>query len=106
MALLKVATLSKLPPGSLIQVYSGDDAFAVCNVDGEIHVLDGICPHAAGPIGEGALHGHTIVCPWHAWEYDCRTGVCEFNDQVRLVKFPVRIEGDDILIELATNERE
>src|SRR5919206_318259 len=96
MAVLKVATLSQLPPGSLIQVYSGDDAFAVCNVDGEIHVMDGICPHAAGPLGEGALHGSTIVCPWHAWEYDCRTGEYDFNNDIRLDR-PALVHQDDAI---------
>ena len=50
----------------------GDGTYAVCNAGGEIHALDGICPHAGGPLGQGALHGTTLVCPWHAWEFDCR----------------------------------
>ena len=32
------------------------------------------CPHRGAPLAHGALHHHTIVCPWHAWEFDCRTG--------------------------------
>ena len=72
---VKVASLSKLPPGSAIPVHIGEETYAVCNATGEIHVLEGICPHAGGPLGEGALHGTNLVCPWHAWEYDCRTGV-------------------------------
>ena len=99
MARLKLAALSQLPPGSMLQVYSGEDAYAICNVGGEVHALDGICPHAAGPVGQGALHGAIMICPWHAWEFDCRTGECVFNPAFKLEKFPVRIEGGDILIE-------
>jgi nitrite reductase/ring-hydroxylating ferredoxin subunit len=84
-----------------MQVELGEDTVAVCNADGEIHALDGVCPHAGGPLGQGALHGTTLVCPWHAWEYDCRTGVCVFSDEVKLDKFAVRIEGDDILVEVS-----
>ena len=98
---IKVASLAKLAPGALIQVDLGEDTYAVCNAGGEIHVLDGICPHAGGPLGQGALHDTTIVCPWHAWEYDCRTGACDFNDEIRVTKFPVTISGDDILIDVS-----
>jgi len=78
-----------------------DRTYAICNAGGEIHALEGICPHAGGPLGQGALHGTTLVCPWHAWEYDCRTGGNERDDGLRLSVLPVKIEGDDIFIEVA-----
>ena len=100
MALVKVGSLSKLPPGSVMEAQVGDGTYAVCNAGGEIHAVDGICPHAGGPLGQGALHGTTLVCPWHAWEYDCRSGVNEMDDALQLTTVPVKIEGDDILLEI------
>jgi nitrite reductase (NADH) small subunit len=79
----------------------GDGTYAVCNAGGEIHAevyaLDGICPHSGGPLGQGALHGTTLVCPWHAWEFDCRA---EVDDGFTVAKFQVKIDGDDILIDV------
>ena len=72
---------------------------AVCNAGGELYAVDGTCPHAGGPLGHGALHGHTLVCPFHAWEFDCRTGENDFNPAVRVAKYAVRTEGDDILVD-------
>lgn len=87
-----------------MEVLVGDGTYAICNAgaDGhvEVHALDGICPHAGGPLGQGALHGTTLVCPWHAWEYDCRTGANEMDDGYLIAKMPVKIEGDDILIDV------
>ncbi len=74
--------------------------YAVCNAGGTVHALDGTCPHAGGPLGQGALHDNWLVCPWHAWEYDCRTGENDFDPSIRVDTFPVRIEGDDIFIEV------
>lgn len=74
--------------------------YAICNVDGQLYALDGICPHSGGPLGHGALHGDILVCPWHAWEYDCRSGEHTWNPRLKLQKFPVKAEGDDILIEV------
>ena len=81
----------------------GDGTYASAMPAGGIYALDGICPHSGGPLGQGALHGTTLVCPWHAWEFDCRTGVKDSgaNEVDDLVaKFPVKIEGDDILIDV------
>ena len=74
--------------------------FAICNAGGELYALAGVCPHAGGPLGQGALHGTTLVCPWHGWEYDCRTGVNDFDEDVKVDTFAVRAEGDDILIDV------
>ena len=76
------------------------DTFAICNAGGELYGLGGVCPHAGGPLGQGALHGTTLVCPWHGWEYDCRTGVNDFDEDVKVDTFAVRAEGDDILIDV------
>jgi nitrite reductase (NADH) small subunit len=101
MAFVKVASLSKFPAGSLIQLEVGEESVALCNADGQLHALDGICPHSGGPLGHGALHGTTMVCPWHAWEYDCVTGEHDRNPSLVLRKFAVKTEGDDILVDVS-----
>jgi nitrite reductase/ring-hydroxylating ferredoxin subunit len=105
MSFVKVGLLSVLPPGSVMEVQVGDGTYAVCNAGGEIHALDGICPHAGGPLGQGALHGTTLVCPWHAWEFDCRPpvttpGANEMDDGFLVARFPVKIDGDDIFVDI------
>jgi len=100
MSFVKVGSLAALPPGSVMEAEVGDYTFALCNVEGEVHALDGICPHAGGPLGQGNLEGNLLVCPWHAWEYDCRTGINDGDENVKLDTFPVKIEGDDILIDV------
>ena len=77
------------------------NTYAVCNADGELHALDGVCPHAGGPLGQGALHGSTLVCPWHAWEYDCRTGLSDLDPDLKVARFPVKEERGDIWIDVA-----
>jgi nitrite reductase (NADH) small subunit len=100
MAWVSVATLSQLAPGSVIEAACGDGLYAICNVDGRIHALSGICPHRGGPLGQGAVNGGSVTCPWHAWEFDCLTGAHDYNPSVRVPTFPVRIDGDSILIDI------
>ena len=100
MALVRVGPAAALPPGSMLQVDTDCGVYAVCNIDGEIHAVDGICPHRGGPLAHGALHGATIVCPWHAWEFDCRSGEYDFDQAIRLKKHSVTIEDDIIFVDL------
>lgn len=100
MAFVKVGSLAALPPGSVMEAAVGENTYAICNVAGELHAYDGVCPHAGGPLGEGIIDGDRLICPWHAWEYDCRTGVNDYDENVRLAKFPVKAEGDDVLLDV------
>src|SRR5580704_16404955 len=94
MAFIKAASLSALPPGSVTELNVGMDCYAICNLEGEVHALWGICPHAGGPVGQGNLVGNYLICPWHEWEYDVRTGENDLSPEACLKKFPVKIEGD------------
>jgi nitrite reductase (NADH) small subunit len=100
MPFVKVGTLSDVPPDSVREVAVGETFYTVCNVEGEVHALSGTCLHRGGPLGQGAIHGTNVVCPWHAWEWDCRTGANDYNPAERVATYPVKIEGEDILIDV------
>ena len=99
MALRKVAEVADVPAGEMHEVLRGEDRLLLCNSVGGIHALDGTCPHAGGPLAHGALHGTAIVCPWHAWEFDCRTGEHEFMPGIRVKTYPVELRSDGIYVD-------
>ena len=101
MAWTKLASLGELPPGGLMEVELGDRLFALCNVAGEVRALDGVCPHHGGPLGEGTLNGEIVTCPWHMWEFHSGTGACGFNPSVTVPTYGVRVENDEILVDIA-----
>src|SRR5438128_1700882 len=100
MAFVKVASASQLAPGSVVEAIVGGGYYAICNVSGLIHALAGICPHRGGPLGQGAVNGVNLTCPWHAWEFDCSTGRHDYNPDVGVATFPVQVVGDEILIDI------
>jgi nitrite reductase/ring-hydroxylating ferredoxin subunit len=100
MAFRPVASVAELPEGSLLEVTQSGRLYALCNVGGEVRALSGVCPHHGGPLGQGALEGSYVACPWHAWQFDSATGACVFNDELRIPTYPVRIEEGQILIDI------
>jgi nitrite reductase (NADH) small subunit len=99
MAFVKVYSLGKLPPDSVTEVMVGGTLMALCNVGGEVRAVGGVCPHEGGPLGMGAMHDEKVVCPWHAWEFNTRTGELDCGWNTFVPVYPVRIEGDDILVD-------
>lgn len=101
MAFVRIAALADLPPGALRHVEWGERAIAVGNHEGRIFAIDGHCPHARGPLGHGALNGRMVTCPWHLWEFDCETGVCDFNPKVSVPVYPTKVEDGGVYVDLA-----
>ena len=83
----------------MLEVESGERKIVVCNVEGQLHAMDGTCPHRGGPLGQGALHGRMVVCPWHAWEFDCTTGQHDYDPGLKQRRYDVKIEGGEILVD-------
>jgi nitrite reductase/ring-hydroxylating ferredoxin subunit len=94
----KVAKKSDIPPGSSKVVEVGGKAVALFNCNGTFHAMDNECKHRGGPLGEGSLSGTIVTCPWHGWEYDVTSGTCQFDSSIKVQKFEVRVDGDDIVV--------
>jgi len=96
---VKVATLSDLPPGTAKAVEVGGNSVALYNVGGTVYATTNTCPHRGGPLGEGELSESVITCPWHGFQYDVTTGKCQTNPALSLGCHPVRVEGQDVLVQ-------
>lgn len=97
---ISLLSLAELAAGKSAEVVASGKIFAVFNTDGRIHVLDGICPHAGGPLGKGMLRGSVVTCPWHGWQFDVTTGQHCLNNRICQTHYPVEIRDGLIWIEL------
>ena len=67
---------------------------------GEGGLDDNTCKRRGGSLGEGELDGTVVTCPLHAWTYDVTTGECFDDPACGVDRFPVKVEGDEILVEV------
>jgi len=102
MGFVKVGSLATLPDGQARPVQASGQSIAICRVGDTIYAVDGVCPHSGGPLGQGALHGTTLVCPWHAWEFDCVTGEYDRNPDLCLRRFDVQVREGEIFVNAGT----
>ena len=101
MAFVKAAKVGDVPQGRTLIVNIGDEDVALCNVDGQIYAIENVCTHDDGPLGQGYLQGDEIECPRHGARFNVRTGEVKVLPAIIPVPtFEVRIEGDDILVDV------
>ncbi len=97
---MKVAAkLSEVPKWGkkLVQV-DGVEVLLV-NGGGTIYACENECPHQGSPMSGGMVKdAATIVCPRHGYRFDLKTGACRDFPEYLLKVYPVRVEGDDILV--------
>jgi nitrite reductase (NADH) small subunit len=97
---IRVAEALDVPSGEGRVVDAEGKSLALFNVDGAFYALDNACSHRGGPLGEGDLDGTMVVCPWHAWRWDVKTGANANNPAVKMACFPVSLDGGSLYVEL------
>lgn len=101
MPYVKLTAQSELPAeGEAKEFELGDKVICVANVNGTITAMDNVCLHMGGPLGQGFLEGDKLICPWHGWEYDARTGALLDDPQSKVAVYPIKIENGDVWVEL------
>jgi nitrite reductase (NADH) small subunit len=100
-AFVKLAAQSELPAvGEAKEFTLGDKVICVANVNGTISAMDNVCLHRGGPLGQGMIEGDKLVCPWHGWQYDLKTGQTAHNPNARVAVYPIKIENGDVMVEI------
>src|SRR5213592_4210167 len=92
----------------------------IFRLDGRLYAWENRCMHAGGPVCQGKLMNRVverldegkrslgddfadelhIVCPWHGYEYDVRTGRHPADPQARLRRIEVEEDGGEILVRI------
>ena len=69
---------------------------------GEVRAIPSSCPHQEQPLVAGILEGTVLTCGAHLWQFDLATGKGVNPADCKLVLFPVKVEGDDVYVDVET----
>ena len=98
---IKIARTDAIEEDDMIAVEVEGKPIAVYHVGGAFHATANVCTHAYALLTDGFLDECTVECPIHAGRFDIRTGKALGPPvKVDLKVYPLKVEGDDILIAL------
>ena len=73
---------------------------ALVNIDGAYHAFMDECPHMAYRLSNGTIEGGVITCPQHGSKFDLVTGKPLAVSDDPLKMYEVKVEGDDVLVNI------
>jgi len=98
---IKLAPESDLPPADEAKEFPcGEKTICVANVNGAYSAMDNVCLHRGGPLGQGMIEGGKVVCPWHGWAWDPKTGAAEQDSKMQVTVYSLKIENGEVLVEI------
>jgi nitrite reductase/ring-hydroxylating ferredoxin subunit len=98
---VKLASEAELPPPGEAKEFScGDKMICVANVNGTITAMDNVCLHRGGPLGQGTVDGTKVVCPWHGWQWDTKTGEAGHDPKTKIAIYPIKTENSELFVEI------
>lgn len=99
--LVRICAESELPKvGEVRELAVAGRTLCIANVEGRISVLDGLCPHQGGPLGEGMIEEGKLVCPWHLYAFDVTTGMTANDPDVRAEVIEAKVENGELRAKL------
>jgi nitrite reductase/ring-hydroxylating ferredoxin subunit len=114
-----VAAEADIPEGGRKVIAAEGVEVGVFRIDGTLKAWRNECPHQGGPVcqgrvmkgveerldderrslgihyKDGSLH---VICPWHGYEFDIRTGRHTGLDRIRLASHPVSVRDGAIYV--------
>jgi nitrite reductase/ring-hydroxylating ferredoxin subunit len=92
--------LEDLPPGEMRLMTVRQRKILMMRVDDDVYAFQNACPHKAAPLDEGCLHTgrREIICPWHRYRFDLKTGASITNPAMVAKHYPVEIRDGAVYV--------
>lgn len=101
---IDVAALTAVPEGEARGFEMEGKEIVLCNVEGEIYALQGMCTHEDLPLDGGEVEDGILTCEWHGAEFDVCTGTAQTLPATRgLRTYETRVKDGRIYVVVETS---
>ena len=98
---VEIGKLGDIPRRGARCVKRGEMTIAIFRTaEDKIFALEDKCPHRQGPLSQGIIHDGCVTCPLHNWVISLETGEAQGADEGSTASFPVKLEGDTVLLSI------
>lgn len=95
----RVASLSELAQSNCLTVTADGNTIVLFKYEDAVYAVDNRCPHMGFPLNKGSVRDGLLVCHWHHARFDLASGGTFDLWADDVPAFPVRVDGDDILVD-------
>lgn len=105
--LVRACSAADVPDGGARLVTVRRRKIALFRVGEAVFALQSTCPHRGAPLCDGTVSStrHEVICPWHRFRFDLRTGSSVTNPNLVTTSFPVEMRDGSIFVGIARTRR-
>ncbi len=97
----EIGSIGDIPRLSARVVETNQGSIAIFRTWGdEVFALRDRCPHKAGPLSQGIVHGTRVTCPLHNLVMDLTAGKAVAPDEGCVARYPVKVENSRVFLSL------
>jgi len=112
---IPVSKTGELADGTMKEILTQGLEILLARVGDKYYATGNRCPHLGGKLSQGKLEGTIVTCPRHGSQFDLRDGktvrwlkgsglISTLGKAIKpakpLITYQVRVEGDDIRLEI------
>jgi nitrite reductase (NADH) small subunit len=91
---------NEFPLNAVREIIAGGLVLAVARLEDGYYAIDGLCPHQGGPLGQGKLADNIVICPWHQFSFDMKTGHSTSSAHLCQSRFEVRAQAGRVVVQI------
>tara|TARA_R110002110_G_scaffold194517_13_gene403485 strand:- start:5286 stop:5633 length:348 start_codon:yes stop_codon:yes gene_type:complete len=96
---VSIGPLSDIPRQGARRVKAGHATIAIFRtVDDRVFALEDKCPHKAGPLSQGIVHGDCVTCPLHNWVISLESGEAQGADEGKVARYATLIASGEVFL--------
>jgi len=97
---LDIGPITQIAPGTArtLPVEGGEEIAVFHTMRNEFFAIVNACPHRAGPLSQGIVHGDVVTCPLHNWNISLRSGQALGGDEGCVPTIPLRVDAGRIYL--------
>lgn len=100
-AWVDIGALDDIPrQGARVVATARGDVAVFRTLDDAVFALDDACPHKAGKLSQGIVHGHSVTCPLHNWVIGLADGQAQAPDEGCVHRIPARLASGRVQLGL------
>jgi len=96
---VRVGRVEDFPLGRGRRVKLPGETVAVFRLASGWFALQDSCPHMGASLADGRIEDGAVVCHWHGWRFDLRSGQGDMRRWACARVYGVRVEGGEVLLE-------
>jgi nitrite reductase/ring-hydroxylating ferredoxin subunit len=94
----EIGSVDLVSPGNGLNINVNGQELALFNIAGDFFAISNRCPHRGASLHDGYVKGDVVLCNWHCFDFNVKTGACSSVPELKAQTYEVKVENEKIFV--------